>query len=405
MNIPQDPDRELAVLGGMLDWPANVPVVLDVLDAADFYVPSHRSMFSALRTEYLEGHAITVSGITDAMRRLGESDTSVVDRAALAAERWVEPAIRVVATMALRRRLLNEASELSAAAQDPTIEPVDTLEKSRTALSSIDTPLLVREPDDETFDEFLSRSSAAPTPWLLWGLIREGWRTVVVAPEGRGKTVLLRQTAVCAAYGIHPFRPEPQRVIPTLLIDLENPEDHIHASLDRLVRQAKMTTARREVTPAGRLWSRPGGIDLRKRSDRAELETLIAKRRPELVVAGPLYKLTRPTQSDNWETAAREVQGVFDDWRARYGISLFLEDHAGQPVGGGRRELRPYGSSLWLRWPEIGLALEPNPNDGSLDVSRWRGDRMPTDWPDRLERSDVWPWRGVWENGMQEMPI
>lgn len=397
MTPPNDVNRELAVLGSCLVWPSNTARVIESLDASDFYSPAHQRMFTVLRELYISGETIESSAVIDGIRKLGETDLSLVVSANSAAERDPLPAVRVVAAMSLRRRLLNESNELRKAAEDHAKDPATTLEDTRAHLAAIDTPLLAREPDDESFDEFYARSTARPTPWVLHGLIREGWRAIVVAPEGQGKTWLLRQVAVCAAYGIDPFRYGPTRPVRTLLLDLENPEDHLHGSFDRLLPLARRITASRDVKPEGRLWRRPGGIDLRKRSDRAELETLIQRRRPELFVCGPLYKLASPKASEPWEFVAREVQAILDDWRARFGLSLLLEDHAAKGIAG-KRDLTPYGSSLWLRWPEIGLGLDPQ-RDGSLAVTRWRGDRMPTTWPDELRRGKPWPWVGRWNDG------
>jgi replicative DNA helicase len=176
-----------------------------------------------------------------------------------------------------------------------------------------------------------------------------------------------------------------------MLIDLENPDDHLYRSLDVLVTQAKRSSGTKsDVT---RLWRRPGGINLRKRADRAEVETLLTRRRPELLVLGPLYKSYRVKDRDAWDLVASEVQEVLDDWRVRFSLSILIEDHA--PKG---KDLVPFGSSLWLRWPEIGLGLDLQ-KDHSLEVQRWRGDRMPTDWPDSLERGSPWPWNGRWATG------
>ena len=198
---------------------------------------------------------------------------------------------------------------------------------------------------------------------------------------------------MCAAYGIHPLSraSDHERIVPvrTLLIDLENPRDHLRFSLDKLTSKAKGIS---DVDAESRMWCRPGGIDLRKRADRAEVENILRRRRPELVVMGPLYKSYRVKGSEAWDLVASEVQAVLDDWRARFGITLLIEDHA--PKG---QLLVPFGSSLWLRWPEVGLALEES-NEISLKVGRWRGDRMTTDWPYYLDRGRdyEWPWQGAW---------
>lgn len=393
---PSDPDAELEVLGSMLVYRQCIPEALDALDAGDFYLPQHARLFSAISALHRDGHAPTDALVQAELRKLGQKGVSALPTEAIArAELSVRGAVRVVAEMALRRRLVAEGIELRRMAEDGSCDASEVLEGARERLAAIDAPLSSREPDDESFEGFVARTSDKPTPWLLRGLLRQLWRVIVVAAEGAGKTTLLRQLAVCAAYGLHPFRSERFEPVPTLLVDCENPEDHLNAGLARMCRQAR---AEATGEPVGRLWHRPGGIDLRKRSDRAELEAVIAKRRPQLLVAGPLYKLMRVQAKEPWELAAREVQAILDDWRARYGLSMVLEDHAPQESGG-RREMRPYGSSLWLRWPEMGIALERESRDqpSPLKVSRWRGDRMPNDWPTSLARSTPWPWEGHWQ--------
>jgi replicative DNA helicase len=89
-----------------------------------------------------------------------------------------------------------------------------------------------------------------------------------------------------------------------------------------------------------------------------------------------------------------------DDLRGRYGFALILEHHA--PHGPAKdRQMRPFGSSLWLRWPEFGIALRRDPNDKTaLNVGRWRGDRVKASWPDRLVRGKTWPWNGRWDDDL-----
>ena len=111
---------------------------------------------------------------------------------------------------------------------------------------------------------------------------------------------------------------------------------------------------------------------------------------PQLVVAGPVYKLGRRRQGESYEDAAEGVQQVLDDLRTRFGFALVLEHHA--PKGEhGSRELAPFGSQRWLAWPELGLGLQPYVERDStrgLRVQRFRGDRMASAWPDRLVRDE-----------------
>jgi replicative DNA helicase len=192
---------------------------------------------------------------------------------------------------------------------------------------------------------------------------------------------------------VHPFAEKLIAPVSVLIADLENPEDSLHASLDVLVRHAGAVAAP-NLKPNLRLWHQPGGIDLRSREGRAQLETVISERRPDLVVLGPLYKAYSIRASEGYELPAREAQQVLDDLRTHYRFALLIEDHAPQAAGGSKRDWRPYGSSLWLRWPEVGIGLNPVDNKGqTLQLTRWRGDRSKTVWPRQISRSESgWPW-------------
>ena len=72
------------------------------------------------------------------------------------------------------------------------------------------------------------------------------------------------------------------------------------------------------------------------------------------------------------------------------------------PHGSGIREMRPFGSTIWQRWPEFGVALTPkSPKDRSeLEWGHWRGPRDVRLWPNRIQRGQQWPWSCVWDAGM-----
>jgi hypothetical protein len=395
VNIPHDSDAELAIVGSLTVWNVNVPTALQSLDASDFYVLRHQRLFLAVKTLYERGEAIEHSGILDEMRCLGETDLGWLGSATISAERNIAGAIRVVTQMSLRRRLLAESLELQKSSTDLTADPADALDAARTSLASIETSLSGAESDDEDVGDFLSRTQAKPPPWVVHGLMREKWRTVIVAPPGEGKTVLIRQIGTKARYGRRPFRDDLGSVRPvsTLTIDLENTDDHIYASLERLERQAKREAT--EPPAPGRLLRRPGGINLRSRTDRAMIEKMLVNRRPELLIMGPLKNAYKVTGSDSWDLIAREVQGVLNDWRERFNLTMLIEDHAPHGLK------RPFGSSLWESYPEIGLFIESEAK-GKRELTRWRGDRMPTDWPEALSRGtkhDPWMWNGIFPTG------
>lgn len=93
---------------------------------------------------------------------------------------------------------------------------------------------------------------------------------------------------------------------------------------------------------------------------------------------------------------------MLDDLRTTFGCSLILETHApkGSSIG---RELVPFGSSAWLRWPELGWKLvpcdgrgEPDVDGRNVKIGRFRGDRVQVEIPRLFERGRDWPWSAVW---------
>lgn len=212
---------------------------------------------------------------------------------------------------------------------------------------------------------------------------------------------ILRFTAICAAYGIQPWRHERVRPVRTLIIDAENPMDALFESFETILKKATSYNPQGETV--NRLWWKPQGVNLRNRADLAALENVIRVRRPDLVCMGPLYAMYENSAKDfGWETAAREVQVALKKLMVRYNFALMIEDHAPQPSGGAKRDMRPYGSSFWRRWPDIGIGMEADgQREDRFKLTRWRGDRVPTDWPKVIERGSAtgssWPFVGYWE--------
>jgi hypothetical protein len=204
---------------------------------------------------------------------------------------------------------------------------------------------------------------------------------IVTGPEGGGKSTLLRQIAVQAASGIHPFRLEPSTAARVLLVDVENSRRQVK----RQLRPLRLAAGEAYHPPSLRIVIRPDGLDLLQQADAGKLEQLVIETEAELLVIGPIYKLASgdPTAEDT----ARRVTGVLDRLRDIYDLAVIIEAHSPYASGGQARPKRPYGASLWSRWPEFGLHLAP---DGRLE--HWRGQRDERAWPAKLERSEPWPW-------------
>lgn len=242
-----------------------------------------------------------------------------------------------------------------------------------------------------------------PEDWIIPGLLERGDRLIWTGFEGLGKSVVVRQLAVGAAAGVHPFTDEsfdPKRV---LFIDCENSSRQGRRHFRRLERVAQLR--QRRVPDQGMyLIHLPSGIDLSREEDAAWLLERVTAHRPDLLICGPFYRLHAAESEE--ERAARRVVAALDAARTKADCALVVEHHTPHGGGGGlRRDLRPFGSSLLRRWPELGIGIRPSTDDDDtqaqrVEVKHWRGARDQRSWPAELRygHGEVnWPWVPVEE--------
>lgn len=410
-QLPWNTDAEEALLGGLMTAARDIDGALAIVTGEDFTPGWRQALFVVLADMRRRGESTTdTTLVLDEIRKAGApvEPNNVIQTLAEGSPTGLLRLSDTLVRCTVARKVLLAAEELVAEARSGTVDATELLVSAREAFAGIDAPLHPGAQLDglSTVDEFLTTADTKPAPWVVPGLFRAGWRCLVVAPEGVGKSVASRQVAIAAAQGVHPFTHGTIPAVRTLIVDLENPDDAIAETCRPITDRARATSARYDEGRAW-LWRRPDGIDLRSRADRAALERVIADCRPDLVALGPLYKAYRTSARESDELAGGEVQAVLDDLRTRYGFALLMEHHAPKSVGSSGRDLVPYGSSLWLRWPELGLKLIPGDGESSprdsLLVGRFRRDRMRNAWPDRLDRGGEgrWPWVGYWRNGME----
>jgi hypothetical protein len=243
-----------------------------------------------------------------------------------------------------------------------------------------------------------------PYDWLVPGLLERTDRLILTGFEGTGKSFLLAQFALCVAAGIHPFmaEPLPEGDYRTLVFDCENSKKQMRRRYRRIAAQVDALRAKYDMGPvdwstAVRIVSRPEGVALTEPRELARIEQNVALSAPDLVVAGPLYKMSKLDVKD--EQAAKELCDTLDVLRVRHQFTLIAEAHAGHANdGGGNRRVRPIGSSLFLRWPEFGFGIAPHrdaahqEHPSLVEVKHWRGSRDERDWPSVLKHGEHLPW-------------
>ena len=416
---PYDEPSEVAVLGAMLLAADILDEVLTTLTADDFYLPGHRFVFTAIETLHSEGSKIDPVLVAEELDRLdlladvGGPGVLIDLQAGCPATSNASAYAGIVAQRANARRLIGECDAAIDAAYDLK-DPEEVRDRLESALSSITTPQS-EAVKAQSIDEFMKNYQEADRDesWIVDGLLKEQWRCVVVAGEGGGKSVLMRQFALAAAQGINPFTLNPLDVgkVPTLIVDCENPDDSIFevcqpitARLERWFETGRSLGEYEEGSAW--LYHKPEGVNLRSRVDLAKLDAVISSVKPKLVVAGPLYKMYDEASGDGVHTAMRATLRALDKLRTRHGFALMLEHHA--PHGhAGSRDMRPEGSSLLLRWPELGIGMTPHKDRGQqskthVKLTRWRNDRSRNSWPLWIRRElemsdDHMPWRAAQE--------
>jgi hypothetical protein len=227
--------------------------------------------------------------------------------------------------------------------------------------------------------------------WVIEGLLERKDRLIMTGGEGMGKTTFVRQLAICAAAGLHPFhfnRIPPVRV---LVVDAENTEKQWRRQAGPIARMAR---DRGSVDPGEsvRLFCTTR-LNITKDAHLGEIHRLIDMHKPDVLFIGPLYKMV-PKAITNDDDAAPLLVAL-DSLRAR-NIALVMEAHAGKGLGGdGDRDLRPRGSAALVGWPEFGMGINPGEVPDTFELKRWRGAREERAWPRLMTRGKdgQFPWQ------------
>jgi len=240
----------------------------------------------------------------------------------------------------------------------------------------------VRERSDDPMplDLFLWDSDTEPD-WHIEGLFEWGSRVMVTGEVGAGKSTLLQQIAVRLASGLHPFHDDSISDSTVLLVDAENPRSELQRRLRDLTDRAGDRFQREQL-----LVECTDGNPLHLDDDETFdwLRSAISRSGADVLILGPLYKLTSGDGDPKDENVARRLTDRLDALRTDgSGISIILEAHTTK----GNRDRRPANSGVWDRWPDYGFHLAQNGH-----LTAWRPPRGQGDWPTQLQRGGLWPW-------------
>lgn len=389
---PNDPAAERAVLGAMLTSRQAIDDVTLVLTGNDYYRPAHELIHDTITRLFARLEPVDPITVADQL-------TKTKDLARVGGHAYLHQLVagvvttanadyhaRIVRQHAERRRLADLGTRLRAAAEQPLDTPLeDILDQTRVELDQI--PLGVPGVDRTDnvpglpIDDFLGADQDDAYDWLVPDFLERTDRIIVTAPEGVGKSTLLRQWGVQVAAGIHPVSGADAPPAKVLILDLENSKRQTRRKLRPL--HAKV---------AGRLnpdnlivHCKTEGLDLTTREDTTWLDRLLAAHRPDLLITGPIYKMAGGNPND--EQDAKPAALTIDAMRARHGIAVVLEAHSRKGEGGKHRPKEPFGWSGWMRWPEFGIHLG---DDGA--ITHWRGMRDERTFPHQVNKGGEWPW-------------
>jgi hypothetical protein len=395
VSVTHDPEAERALIGACLLSGDAIDTAIGIVEPADFHTPRHQAIYDAILTAHRAGEPIDIIGLA---RNIKSADVSLEYLHELLNDTYSVGQARKYATMVaaarVHYRLVMAAGQIAQLGNGEAgaLDAGDAAARARQIVADIDMPT-VRGAPSPTVGEWL-RGIDTSYDWLFPDFLEAGDRMLVTAAEGMGKSTLLRQIAFQAAAGIHPWNHRRCPPIDTLMVDLENGQKMLGRKFTQLARNAP------DVVDNGRLRfeGRPRGIDITTATDRRWLMDRIAVARPRLLVIGPAYKLTRGEAGRNdigGEERAKLTVDLLDDIRERFGIALIMETHSPHGHAGGR-DLRPFGSSVWLRWPEFGVGFaESKSEPHTWDLIHWRGPRDERIWPRAMQRGGRWPWTAV----------
>lgn len=378
----------------------NGPAVWDMVDLADM-ADMYREVGAALKALGSRGAKITPETLNAECARRGiPANITRWMMYPIPAEQAAEAFHDALTRLRIEQTITRAAQQIAEGADhwdtvDAVVGTIDTLSR----------PVVTGMKYGKDWTEVLALQEEPPE-WVLPDLMSRNDRCVITGGEGQGKSLLVYQLVLGAAFGVSPLdgesRFDRQRV---LLLDVENSEHQIAGHYRMLSAAYRSRSAEPFRDPDVRLMVNRY-IDLTRPADRRMLVDAANDYQPDLLFMGSGYRLADGTQDHRM--VAMSIQQTVDQIRANTGCAALIETHAGHGFQNDRNGWRPEGSSYWLRWPEFGFGLAPVTVSHGRLVRRigWRGDRVVgRAWPDGWRGGGFLPWLPVDEAQIETVEV
>ncbi|RHA38705.1 replicative DNA helicase [Cellulomonas rhizosphaerae] len=210
MTIPHD-EAEKHILGSLLNRPALVSDVVEIVQPADMYAPRHEVIYRSIIT--MDARGLAIDPLTVGEYLTGTGELAAAGGALYLADLYATPPAtsnapyyaRIVAEHATRRRLHAAGTRIVQLSASGEGDVAEIVEQSRAEVDAVSataaaTVTYVGDTIDDTLDALEQPSPATPTPWTDLNDIIGGWRPgalyVVGARPGIGKTIVGIEAAI-----------------------------------------------------------------------------------------------------------------------------------------------------------------------------------------------------------------
>ena len=380
---------EEAVIGACLLDPNVIREAIEHVMPSDFATWQGEQIFQAIIDLHVTRQPVDV--VTVAARLADKGERFGPDGGVLDLHRVISmtPAASSVAfyaaevrEAAVRRGLRAAAGRIAQEASDEATPAAVALANAIDQLRKVRDDAPIRSMVGMSLDELMAEQDSYD--WVIKHFLERGDRFIFTGGEGAGKSMLVRQMAVFASHGIHPLWLRPIPPVNVVVLDLENSAAQWRRKTRRMFEAARRVSTRRA---SFYLSNHLDGFDITKDSDLGMVHRTLDENPCDILFIGPLYRLVpRAVMTDD---EAAPLLSALNTLRAR-GCAIVTEAHAGNNRD---KDLRPIGSSAFLRWPEFGRGLRKDPTEwGLVHLEKWRGDRDERDIPERLKRGGAVAW-------------